>query len=102
MVKATKGEKIEWAACIFEGELKSLEETKILAGLPSRDTLLGRLVGSMKSPISGLARFFDAAAKELETQGKSTVSELKNEKKEEIAEVKTEETTKVEEKTEEA
>jgi len=34
--------------------------------MPSRDTLLGRLVGSMKSPISALARFFDAASKDLE------------------------------------
>jgi len=34
--------------------------------MPSRDTLLGRLVGSMKSPVSALARFFDAASKDLE------------------------------------
>jgi hypothetical protein len=30
--------------------------------------LLSRLVGSMKSPISALARFFDAAKKDLETK----------------------------------
>jgi hypothetical protein len=30
----------------------------------------------MKSPISGMARFFDAAAKEIETQGKTKVGEL--------------------------
>jgi ribosomal protein L10 len=41
--------------------------------LPSRDTLLGRLVGSMKSPISALARFFDSAAKDLESNGKTKV-----------------------------
>ena len=63
LVKSTSGEKIEWAACIFDGELKDLEETKVLAGLPSKDTLLGRLVGSMQPPIAGLARFFDATAK---------------------------------------
>jgi ribosomal protein L10 len=36
--------------------------------MPSRETLLARLLGSMMSPLSGMARFFDAAAKEIETQ----------------------------------
>ncbi|MBT3727186.1 hypothetical protein HOG21_05995 [bacterium] len=44
--------------------------------MPSRETLLSRLVGSMMSPLSGMARFMDAAAKELETTGKSKVGEL--------------------------
>ena len=52
LVKKTKGEKITWAASIMDGELKDLEETKVIASMPSRDTLLGRLVGSMQSPIS--------------------------------------------------
>jgi ribosomal protein L10 len=39
-----------------------------LASLPSKETLLSRLVGSMKSPISALARFFDAAKKDLEAK----------------------------------
>jgi len=76
LVKETKGEKITWAAAIFEGKLLDLEETKVIAGLPSKETLLSRLVGSMKSPISGMARFFDAAAKEIEAKGKTTVAEL--------------------------
>ena len=77
LVKKTKGKKIEWAALIFEGQLKNLEETKVIAGLPSRETLLGRLVGSMQSPVSKLARFFDAASKDLQEKGKAKVSELK-------------------------
>lgn len=85
LVKSTKGEKIEWTISIFEGELKTNEETKTIAGLPSRDTLLGRLVGSMQSPLSGLARWFDAAAKDLEEWGKSKVSELEGEAKPEEA-----------------
>ena len=102
LVKSTKGEKVEWAVSIFEGELKDNESTKAIAGMPSRETLLGRLVGSMQSPLSGLARFFDAAAKDLEEGGKAKMSELEGdapaaeEKKEEapkVEEVKTEEKT---------
>jgi large subunit ribosomal protein L10 len=83
-------EKIEWAACIFEGEYKGLEETKVLAGLPSKDTLLSRMVGSMMSPLSGMARLLDAVAKETEAQGKEKAGELEA-KKEEAEVVTTEE-----------
>lgn len=75
-------QKITWAASIFEWEVKGLEETKVIASMPSRETLLGRLVGSMMSPLSGMARFFDAAAKEVEAQGKAKVGELEAKKEE--------------------
>jgi len=97
LVKKTKGEKIDWAVMVFEGELKDNESTKAIAGMPSRETLLGRLVGSMQSPLSGLARFFDAASKELDTQGKETVGKLEGEAKTEEDPAK-EEAPKVEEK----
>jgi len=84
-------DKIEWAGGYFEGEVKNAEEIAQIAAMPSRETLLGRLVGSMQSPLSSLARFFDAAAKELEEKGKSKVGELEGEKKEEASEEKTEE-----------
>ncbi len=91
MKKANKDEtKVEWSMSIFEGKLVDKEETKIIASMPSRETLLGRLVGSMKSPISGMARFFDAAAKELESTGKEKVGELEW-KKEEASEETSEE-----------
>ncbi|MCH8518865.1 50S ribosomal protein L10 [Candidatus Gracilibacteria bacterium] len=110
LIKKTKGKKIEWAASIFEGELKGLEETKEIAGMPSRETLLGRLVGSMQSPLSALARFLDAAAKEVESTGKSKVGELDGKTTEEapatVVEEKVEEVVaeapKAEVKTEEA
>lgn len=105
LVKKPKGAKITWALSVFEGELKDLEETKAIAGMPSRDTLLGRLVGSMQSPLSGLARFFDAAAKELEAKGVNVVGKLEGESKVEekapeaapAEEVKKEEAVKTEE-----
>ena len=79
-------DKIEWAWGYFEGEIKNAEEIAQIASMPSRETLLGRLVGSLQSPLSGLARFFDAAAKDLEEKGKSKVGELEWEKKEETKE----------------
>ena len=100
LVKKTKGEKVEWAVSIFEGELKDNESTKAIAGMDSRETLLGRLVGSMQSPLSGLARFFDAAAKEVEAKGVDVVGKLEGEAKAEEAPAK-EEAPKVEEKKEE-
>ena len=90
-------DKVEWAWGYFEGEVKNAEEIAQIASMPSRETLLWRLVGSMQSPLSSLARFFDAAAKELDEKGKSKVGELEWEKKEEkTGETKTEETPKKE------
>lgn len=92
MVKKSE-DKIEWAACIFEGEYKGLEETKVLAGLPSKETLLSRMVGSMMSPLSGMARFLDAAAKEVESQGKEKAGELEAKKEDATTEAPAEEKT---------
>ena len=90
-ITKTKGKKIDWSASIFEWEFKNLEETKEIAGMPSRETLLGRLVGSMQSPLSALARFLDAAAKEVESAGKSKVGELEAKKTEEAPAIVVEE-----------
>lgn len=77
--------KITFVASYFEGTIKDATETKAIAALPSRETLLGRLVGSMMSPLSGLARFLDAAKTELETQGKEKVGQLEPSTKSEEA-----------------
>ena len=102
LVKDSKGEKVEWAVSIFEGELKDNESTKAIAGMPSRETLLGRLVGSMQSPLSGLARFFDAAAKELDEKGVDVVGKLEGEAAPAEKEEAPKEETKTEEKAPEA
>ncbi len=109
-IKKDEDDKMIWTGSFMEWELQDAEATKKLAGMPSRETLLGRLVGSMQSPLSGLARFFDAAAKDIESQGKQKVGELEWEPKAEEApalveekkeEAKTEEAPKVEAKVEE-
>lgn len=101
LVKSSKGEKVEWAVAIFEGALMSNEETKAIAGMPSRETLLSRMVGSLQSPLSGLARFFDAAAKEMEAKGVDTAGKLEGDAAPAEAPAK-EEAPKAEEKVEEA
>ena len=89
-IKATeKEQKMNWSISIFEGKLQDKAETKVIASMPSRETLLSRLVGSMKSPISSLARFFDAAAKDIEAKGKTKVGELEWKKEEKATEAET-------------
>lgn len=83
-----KDPKIVFVASYFEGSIKDSNETKAIAALPSRETLLGRLVGSMMSPLSGLARFLDAAKTELEATGKTKAWDL-------IGAVKTEKVSEV-------
>jgi hypothetical protein len=59
--------------------------------MPSRETLLSRLVGSMMSPLSSMARFLDAAAKEVESQSKENLGQIKVKKEENTEETKEEE-----------
>ncbi|MDD3302730.1 MAG: 50S ribosomal protein L10 [Candidatus Gracilibacteria bacterium] len=107
MKEFKKNPKIEWAGAFFEGAIKDAEETKVIASIPSREVLLGRLVGSMMSPVSALARFFDAATKKLTDEGLSNLGSSTPAKKEtpkveeKVEETKTEE-VKEEVKTEEA
>ncbi len=106
-----KEQKITFTGGFFDGQVIDGVEMGKLAGLPSREVLLARLLGSMMSPLSSLARFLDAAKKDVETKNLKTVGDLltfvakkeepKAEIKEEVAapvaeEVKAEETPVVE------
>ncbi len=71
-----KEEKMVFVAGYMEGRMMDGAETKKLATLPSREVLLAKLLGSMMSPLSGLARFFDAAGKDLTTKGLTKVGDL--------------------------
>lgn len=46
-------ETVKIVGAIFEGKLMPGAEARAIATLPAREVLLARLVGSMKSPISG-------------------------------------------------
>jgi len=90
--------KITWSASYFEGQVQDKVATKEIASMPSRETLLGRLVGSMQAPLSSLARFLDAASKKLTEEGKDTLSSVEVKK---VEKVEIKEEVKIEEKTEE-
>jgi large subunit ribosomal protein L10 len=71
-----KEQKMTFVAGYMEGRLMDATETAKLATLPSREVLLAKLLGSMMSPLSGLARFFDAAGKDLAAKSLTKVSDL--------------------------
>ena len=71
-----KEEKMKFVGGYFDGALLDAKGISRIASLPSREVLLAKLLGSIMSPISGLARFFDGAKKELEKKGLTKVSEL--------------------------
>jgi large subunit ribosomal protein L10 len=71
-----KEEKLVFVGGYMEGRLMDGAETKKLATLPSREVLLAKLLGSMMSPLSGLARFFDAAGKDLTAKSLTKVGDL--------------------------
>lgn len=56
---AKKHEALEVKAGFMDGAIISLDEIKALADTPTRDELLAKMMGSMKSPISGLARLLN-------------------------------------------
>lgn len=92
-----KDEKIKFVWAYMDGEVYDAESATKLANIPSREVLLAKLLGSMKAPISALARFLDWAKKELETKSLSKVGDLVSSapKKEEVKEVVTPKTEEV-------
>ncbi len=71
-----KEEKIKIVGGYIDGRILGAAEATKLASLPSREVLLAKLLGSMMSPLSSLARFFDAAKKDIESKGATKVGDL--------------------------
>lgn len=53
---AKKNENLELKAGFVEGKSVSIDDLKTLAATPNFETLISKMMGSMQSPISGLAR----------------------------------------------
>ena len=79
---AKKAPKLEIKAGVVEGAYYDANGMKEISSIPSRDVLLGRLFGSMQSPITNLARVLNQIA---ENGGEAVA-------KEETAEAPAEET----------
>ena len=71
-----KEEKMKFVGGFFDGVLLDAKAISRIAGLPSREVLLAKLLGSMMSPVSGLARFFDGAKKDMEAKGLKIAKDL--------------------------
>ena len=54
--------KLELKAGIVEGEVYDTDKIKQLATIPSKEVLIAKLLGSIKSPISSFARVINAIA----------------------------------------
>jgi len=59
---AKKAPKLEIKAGVVEGTYFDADGMKEISAIPSRDVLLGRLFGSMQSPITNLARVLNQIA----------------------------------------
>ena len=59
---AKKAKALEIKAGIVEGDYYDAEGMKAISAIPSREILLGRLFGSMQSPIANFARVIDQIA----------------------------------------
>ena len=61
---AEKAKKLEVKAGMVDGEVYDVEGVKVLSKIPSRDELLSKLLGSLQSPITNLARVLNQIAEQ--------------------------------------
>ena len=59
---AKENKKLELKAAIVEGTVYNKEQTEQLAAIPSREVLLAKLLGSIKSPLSNFAYLLSVIA----------------------------------------
>lgn len=66
---AKEAPKLELKAGVVESEYYDKEAIQVIATIPSREELLARFLGSLKSPITNFARVVDAIANKKEEEG---------------------------------
>lgn len=59
---AKENDTLEIKSGFMDGKVLSLDEIKTLAKTPSKETLIAKIMGSLNSPISGLARLLSTIA----------------------------------------
>ncbi|MDR2167287.1 MAG: 50S ribosomal protein L10 [Clostridiales bacterium] len=78
---------LEFKAAVIENTLYDAAGVTAIANIPSREVLLGRLLGSIKSPIASFARVVKAIADELENPSEAAPAEVEAAPAEEVVEV---------------
>ena len=63
---AKKNQALELKAGVIEGNYYDEKGIQVMATIPSREVLLGRLLGSIQSPITNLARVLNQIAESKE------------------------------------
>lgn len=71
---AASNPNLELKAGVIEGSYYDLDQIKEIADIPSRDVLIGKLLGSFQAPISNLAYLLQAIA-DKNTAGEEAVAE---------------------------
>lgn len=66
---AKSNPQLELKSGVVEAEYYDAEGIKEIAGIPSREELLSKLLGSIKSPVTNFARVVDAIANKREEEG---------------------------------
>lgn len=107
---AKDNDKLEIKTGFMDGAIMSLDEIKKLAATPNLETLIAKMMGSLNSPISALARTLAAIADGgveipdliAKQQSEAAPAEEKAEEAAPVEEAKTEEAAPAEEKAEEA
>lgn len=56
---AKGNEKLELKSGFMDGKVMTLDEVKVLAKTPSKETLIAKMMGSLNSPVSGLVRLLN-------------------------------------------
>ncbi len=71
-----KFKNLEFKAGVVEGVYYDAKGIKVVATIPSREVLLSKLLGSLKSPVSSFARTIKALADKVEETGVATPAGL--------------------------
>ena len=60
---AKSNEQLEIKAGFVDGKVISVDEVKVYASIPNKETLISKMLGSLQAPIGNLGRTLDAIAK---------------------------------------
>lgn len=63
---AKENEQLEIKGGFVDGKVIDIDEVKVYASIPNKETLIAKMLGSLQAPIGSLVRTLDAVAKQME------------------------------------